>query len=84
MNEMHERRETMQRMAHNVRRMRRLLGLTQPELAEAANVSQRMISQLENAQIAPDCINAANIAEVLNTTTEALMRPVENTVPVKS
>ena len=72
-----ERDEARQRVAHHVRRIRRLLGLTQPQLAAAASVSQRMISDIETGQSVPDMINAANIAEALNTTTEALLRPIE-------
>ena len=73
---MYDKEGTRQRLAFHVRRLRKLLGMTQPQLASAAGVVQSMISSIENGTVVANCIDMANIAEALNTTTESLMKPI--------
>lgn len=73
---MHDKEEGKQHLANNVRRTRKLLGMTQADLANASGVGQDTISLIENAKTTPNCFDVANIAEALNTTTEILLRRV--------
>jgi transcriptional regulator with XRE-family HTH domain len=74
--EMHNKEDGKQRLAENVRRTRKLLGMTQADLAESSGVGQDTISLIENGKTTPNCFDVANIAEALNTTTEMLLKPV--------
>ena len=65
------------RLAYHVRRVRRLLGMTQTDLSEASRVEQGTISQIERAKVVPNYVDVINIAEALNTTVETLLKPVE-------
>lgn len=76
MEEMHDKDEAKQFLANNVRRTRKLLGMTQADLANSSGVGQDTISLIENGKTTPNCFDVANIAEALNTTTEILLRPV--------
>lgn len=73
---MHEKEIAKARLAHHVRRMRKMLGMTQADLAESAGVEQSMISSIESLKVVPNYVDVANIAEALNTTTESLLKPV--------
>ena len=68
--------EAKERLKHNVRRLRLMLGLTQVELAELASVEQGTISKLESGSVLPNVADMANIAEALNSTSEVLLKPV--------
>jgi transcriptional regulator with XRE-family HTH domain len=76
MEEMHDKENAKQHLAANVRRTRKLLGMTQVDLAESSGVDQGTISLIETAKTTPNCFDVANIAEALNTTTEILLKPV--------
>ena len=73
---MHDKEEGKQHLANNVRRTRKLLGMTQADLATSSGVGQDTISLIENAKTTPNCFDVANIAEALNTTTEILLKRV--------
>ena len=73
---MHDKEEAKQFLANNVRRTRKLLGMTQADLANASGVGQDTISLIENGKTTPNCFDVANIAEAMNSTTEILLRPV--------
>lgn len=75
---MHDKEEGKQHLANNVRRTRKLLGMTQADLASSSGVGQDTISLIENAKTTPNCFDVANIAEALNTTTEILLRRVSS------
>jgi len=74
MSEKHER--SKQHLAANVRRMRKMLGMTQVDLAAASSVDQSTISLIEQAKTTPNCFDVAFIAESMNCNTEALLQPV--------
>jgi len=74
---MHDKEEAKQSLAANVRRTRKLLGITQIDLAAVSGVDQSTISLIEQGKTTPNCFDVANIAESLNTTTECLLRPVQ-------
>lgn len=73
---MHNKEDAKRFLAENVRRTRKLLGITQIGLADASGVDQSTISLIEQAKTTPNCFDVANIAEALNTTTEILLKPV--------
>lgn len=73
---MHDKEEGKQHLANNVRRTRKMLGMTQADLANCSGVGQDTISLIENAKTTPNCFDVANIAEALNTTTEILLKRV--------
>jgi transcriptional regulator with XRE-family HTH domain len=73
---MHDKEEAKQFLANNVRRTRKLLGMTQADLANSSGVGQDTISLIENGKTTPNCFDVANIAEAMNSTTEILLRPV--------
>ncbi len=76
MNAMITKAEARKRIAANVRRIRTQRGLTQVELATASQIEQSTISRLERGHVLPNAADLANLAEALDSTTEALMRPV--------
>ena len=73
---MHDKEEAKQFLAANVRRTRKLLGITQIDLASASGVDQSTISLIEQGKTTPNCFDVANIAEAMSTTTELLLKPV--------
>lgn len=73
---MHDKEEAKQFLAGNVRRARKLLGMTQMDLASASGVDQSTISLIEQGKTTPNCFDVANIAEALNTTTEILLKRI--------
>lgn len=62
-------------MSNLVRQTRRMRDLTQAELAKAANVSRQTIVSIEGGDYAPSVYLALRLAEVLETTVEALFDP---------
>lgn len=73
---MHDKEKAKQFLANNVRRTRKLLGMTQADLANSSGVGQDTISLIENGKTTPNCFDVANIAEAMNTTTEILLKRV--------
>jgi len=55
-----------------VRRTRRLLDLTQADLAKAVGVSRQTVVSIEGGDYAPSVYLALRIAQVLDTTVEHL------------
>jgi DNA-binding XRE family transcriptional regulator len=66
-------RSDLNTLAENVRRAREEMGMTPDDLAELSGVDQATISLIEGGRITPDCVDVANIAEALNTTTKVLL-----------
>lgn len=66
--------DARRRLAGNVRRIRLQLGLTQTELSQLSGMDQAAISRLERGQLLPNPADLANLAEALNSTTDALLR----------
>jgi transcriptional regulator with XRE-family HTH domain len=81
---MHEKEEAKQCLAFNVRRTRKMLGMTQTDLATASTVDQSTISLIEQGKTTPNCFDVANIAEAMNTTTEMLLKPITKEVLQKT
>ena len=73
---MHDKETAKNFLASNVRRLRKMLGMTQSDLAQSSGVGQDTISLIENGKTTPNCFDVANIAEAMNTTTEVLLKPV--------
>ena len=63
---------------NQVRRLRRAADLTQADLAKAVEVSRQTVVSIEGGDYAPSVYLALRIAEVLNTTVEALFGSTEN------
>lgn len=59
----------------NVRRLRSHAGLTQAQLAEAADVSDETISRIERGAYEPSVMTACAVASALRVTVEDLVRP---------
>lgn len=57
----------------NLKNLRLEHGLTQPKLAQIVGTSQQSISYFESATKVPNVDTAGRIAEVLDTTIDALM-----------
>lgn len=57
---------------NHVRRLRRAADLTQADLAKAVEVSRQTVVSIEGGDYAPSVYLALRIAEVLDTTVEAL------------
>lgn len=72
-------RNELNALAANVRRTREEMGMTHDDLAELSGVDQETISLIETGRIIPDCVDVANIAEALNTTTKDLLLRVRKT-----
>lgn len=60
----------------NLQECRNRRGLTQEQLAKAVNCSQAMIAQCERGSKVPTVVLACDIAEVLGTTVEVLVKGV--------
>ena len=59
--------ELKARVGVNIARMRKLRGLTQAELAERINYSDKAVSKWERAESMPDVLTLLNLAETLGT-----------------
>ena len=59
--------ELRSRVGANIARMRRERGLTQAELAERINYSDKAVSKWERAESTPDVLTLITLAEVLGT-----------------
>ena len=65
---------------NQVRRTRRMMELTQAELAKAVDVSRQTVVSIEGGDYAPSVYLALRLAEVLETTVEELFgSPKERT-----
>ena len=58
----------------NLQECRNQRGLTQEQLAKAVNCSQAMIAQCERGSKVPTVVLACDIAKVLGTTVEVLVK----------
>lgn len=72
-------RNELNALAANVRRTREEMGMTHDDLAELSGVDQETISLIETGRVTPDCVDVANIAEALNTTTKDLLSQLRKT-----
>lgn len=63
---------TKEATGNQVRRTRRMMDLTQAELAKAIEVSRQTVVSIEGGDYAPSVYLALKLADVLNTTVEAL------------
>lgn len=75
-------------IAANLRTLRKVRGLSQPELAARVGISPRTIARLEAAQVADPSINhVRDLARVLGVTVDLLsetaLEPLTIAVPVK-
>lgn len=66
--------QTREWFARNVCLRRKALGLSQVQLAERLEVSQPVVSDLENDRAAPSLDVVHRVAEALQTTADALLR----------
>lgn len=63
-------------VGENVRRTRKLRGLTQEQFAEKSGFSQQYLSSLENGKRNPSVITLYEIAVALNVLPSDLLRPL--------
>ena len=63
---------TKQATANQVRRTRRMMELTQADLAKQIEVSRQTVVSIEGGDYAPSVYLALRLADVLETTVEAL------------
>ena len=75
-------------IAANLRTLRKVRGLSQPELASKVGISPRTIARLEAAQVADPSINhVRDLARALGVTvdllSESALEPLTIAVPVK-
>lgn len=75
-------------IAANLRTLRKVRGLSQPELAAKVGISPRTIARLEGAQVADPSINhVRDLARALGVTVDLLsetaLEPLTIAVPVK-
>ena len=63
---------TKQVAANQVRRTRRMMDLTQAQLAKEIDVSRQTVVSIEGGDYAPSVYLALKLADVLETTVEAL------------
>jgi transcriptional regulator with XRE-family HTH domain len=75
-------------IAANLRTLRKVRGLSQPELAAKVGISPRTIARLEAAQVVDPSINhVRDLARVLGVTidllSESALQPLTIAVPVK-
>lgn len=61
-------------MVNNLKAIREDRGLTQNELAEAANIHRVTIAKYEAGQVDPTLENAKKMADVLGVTVDELIR----------
>ena len=64
-------------MQNKIRDLRKALGLSQEELAQRCKVSRQTINAIENNKYDPTRALAFHLAQVLETTVDALFQPVE-------
>ena len=64
-------------MKNKIRDLRKALGLSQEELARRCKVSRQTINAIENNKYDPTLALAFHLAQVLETTVDALFQPVE-------
>jgi transcriptional regulator with XRE-family HTH domain len=75
--------QTREWFARNVRLRRLALGLTQIDLAERLDVSQPVVSDLENDRYSPSLDVVHNVAEALETTSDMLLQDPAKKAPRK-
>jgi len=63
---------TVQATGNQVRRSRRMMDLTQAELAKEVEVSRQTVVSIEGGDYAPSVYLALRLADVLDTTVEDL------------
>lgn len=75
-------------LGKKIQLMRKKAGLTQEDLAEAADVAPRVIQRIESGQANPKIGTLIAIAEALGTTTDVLLAPAvraaANVLPIPS
>lgn len=77
--------EDMRRqIAENIARLRKKAGLTQAELAEKINYSDKAVSKWERAESLPDVIVLKQIADILNVTVDQLISEEGKNIDVLS
>ena len=64
------------KLGANVRKYRKIAGLTQEELAEMVNTSRTTISMIETARQNPTILKVIDIARQLNTDINELIKDV--------
>jgi len=72
--------EARKRLSHNVRRIRKALGLTQVQLSDRSGMKQSTISALEQGMVLPNPADLFNLAEALNSSIDVLLREVETSI----
>lgn len=72
-------------IANNIIKYRKNLGLTQLELAEKLNYSDKTLSKWERAEAIPDIITLSQLAEIFNVTVDEIIsnEPILKTNAVK-
>lgn len=65
---------TLNALANNVRRLRKLVGLSQEELAFQCEIDRTYISKVERGVANPSLLILARIAEVLEVSIEELVK----------
>lgn len=63
------------RIGMRLKELREAKGLTQKQLADAANISQRTVSHIEQGRNEPTLSTAASLARVLDVTVNSFLEP---------
>ncbi|CAN1516661.1 COG1476 Predicted transcriptional regulators [Methylophilaceae bacterium] len=70
----HRNESTLNTLANNVRRLRKLSGLSQEELAFQCEIDRTYISKVERGVANPSLLILSRIAEVLDVSIEELVK----------
>ena len=66
-------------IGENIKRLRKMRGISMTELAQSANIAAPQIAKYEAGTTVPNAITAVTIAERLGTTVEYLVKGKEET-----
>jgi len=66
-------------LAHNIRRIRKQIGLSQEALASLAGIHRTYLSSVERGERNPSIVNVFRIAEALGADPRELLRPMGRT-----
>lgn len=66
----------IEQISQNIKALRVAAGLSQEELAAKVGVSRSSVARIEAGQAMPSIPTAVHLADALNTTLEALVKPL--------
>lgn len=60
-------------LSENLKRLMKLHGMTQCQIARSANISQPYVSKMMNGEVLPNAASVKNVAECLGVTSDDLL-----------